>query len=166
MKCILRLLKSLLCHTDSPETSELVKPKPSKSQRNKSSKSDPRRENHNPLNTKLRIPNNNASTSRESPRSMISAGSGHPSTPSLLYVDINLQSKPSPESPDATEDRVVRLVLRLQRKVIKYVEELGLQSNQCSETRSHIYSHVLSLVESTVRNPDECMSTLRSGISG
>ncbi|OCT47117.1 hypothetical protein CLCR_02596 [Cladophialophora carrionii] len=82
------------------------------------------------------------------------------STPSLPLTDPSLQSRPSPESPDAFADQIVKLVWELQRKVIRYVAGLGLQSNEGSLTRSQIYARVLALAESATRDPEECESIL------
>jgi hypothetical protein len=79
-----------------------------------------------------------------------------PSTPSLSNADSSLQSKPSPESPEAVADQIVTLVWKLQRRVIRYVEGLSLQSNEGSLARSRIYDTVISLAQSATRNPEEC----------
>ncbi len=94
-----------------------------------------------------------------SPQSPTSARVDSPSTPSLPSTDTDLHSKPSPASPEASSDGVVKLVLKMQRKVIRYVQGLDLQSDECSShARSRIYSDVIRLVQSSTRNPEECES--------
>lgn len=84
-------------------------------------------------------------------------------TPSLTDAFPELQSQPSPDFPEADQDAVAGLVRRLQRKVITFVETLGLPDGQeRSRARSRIYFFVIDLVKSEKRNADECELRNRS----
>ncbi|KIW66037.1 hypothetical protein PV04_08246 [Phialophora macrospora] len=157
MKCLLCFLDRVRIHTTRARSRQCApRSSPERQSNRVSPNQDPNRRN-------LPIHHSQTNDSHPDPRQPTIFGPGEsPSTPSLRNADPSLQSKPSPECPEADADQVASLVCKLQRKVIRYVEGLSLQSDERSLARSRIYEIVISLAQSATRNPEEYKEVARS----